>query len=520
MLPQGGALASYAASAMTSADLGVTASTYASFAEIMTGFSFAALAIYLAYESAKGAHSSEVKAGKARYADRKNRRTTEENGKQEHPVRVGKKHPIRRTEVAATLFYGMASLAISSFLYASLTTQVGDPQKVAAVLLLYGVIFGTSVLTFFYSLTLMTYENPDTKGAARAAYLVVVIVGPAVVLRFLADAAQGAWNIRCSGCRQESWPPPLIGGIGLLSILFIFSVLVSQTRILERWRKLYRVCNWLCVRPVLPAMVIFFFTASVAVAAMAVTEPVNYIPSELFIWVSLLVGFLLLALFALACGCVVGPRLSSLPIIRAWLAGDEEDLQYLADTLTAGDVQVAKDGQRYYMTAIEMDNSPIAAWKLITRINGLARTQNPAFGTVKLIGAYDQDRGVNGFLPVVRLASQTQLAATTGVINPDGLLKLHPLPAEPDYLTYAAQSTDVANVLEIMGQLRPPHFPELYKVYEIMQHANALKVAMELAGVSHKQISQFTLTANRQAVIDADLQHQELPHQPLSLIHI
>jgi hypothetical protein len=521
MLPQGGALASYATSAMTSPDLGVTASTYASFAEIMTGFSFAALAIYLAYESAKGAHSAEAKAGKARYSDRKNRRNTKENDKQENPIRVGKKHPIRRTEVAATLFYGMASLAMSSFLYASLTTQVGDPQKVAAVLLLYGVIFGTSVLTFFYSLTLMTYENPDTKGAARAAYLVVVIVGPAVVLRFLADAAQGAWNTGCSGCTPESWPPPLIGGIALLGILLIFSVLVSQTHILERWRTLYGVCNWLCVRPVLPAMVIFLFTASVAIAAMVVTEPLNYIPSELFIWVSLFVGFVLLALFALACGCVVGPRLSSLPVIRAWLAGDEADLQYLADTLPAGDVQVAKDGQRYYMTAVEMDNSPVVAWKLITRINGLARTRNPAFGPVKLTGAYDQDRGVTGFLPAAQLASQTQLSATAGVINSDGLLQLQSHRAEPDYLACAAESTDVANVLEIMGQPRALHFPELYKVYEIMQHAGVLKVAMELADVSHKEMSQFTRTANHQAVVGANPQHQELPQQvPLDPMRI
>jgi hypothetical protein len=72
-----------------------------------------------------------------------------------------------------------------------------------------------------------------------------------------------------------------------------------------------------------------------------------------------------------------------------------------------------------------------------------------------------------------------------------------------------------------MGQPRALHFPELYKVYEIMQHAGVLKVAMELAGVSHKEMSQFTLTANHQAVVGANPQHQELPQQvPLDRMRI
>lgn len=103
-------------------------------------------------------------------------------------------------------------------------------------------------------------------------------------------------------------------------------------------------------------MVIFVFAASVAIAAMLVTEPLSYVPTESFIWGSLMAGFLLLALFALACGCVVGPRLGIPSPIE--LTGNEADLQYLAGILQSGHVRVAKDGDRYYMAAIEMDNSP------------------------------------------------------------------------------------------------------------------------------------------------------------------
>lgn len=300
---------------VTPADLGVTASTYASFAEIMTGFSFAAIAIYLAYESAKGKHSTEGKdkqednAGETEHSSR-NRYNTKEGSKQKLPVVVGREYPIRRTQVAATLFYGMASLAISSFLYASLTTQVESAPKVAAALLLYGVIFGASVLAFFYALTLMTYEHADTRRAAKAAYWVVVIIGPAVVLRFLADAAQGAWNSGTS--TPENWSPPLLGGIIIIAVLLSISVLVSLKRIFEKWTALHGVCNWLCVRPVLPAFVIFICSAVVALAGILVTEPIKFVPSAYFIWGSLIGGFFLLAFFALACGCVVGPRTSRL----------------------------------------------------------------------------------------------------------------------------------------------------------------------------------------------------------------
>jgi hypothetical protein len=301
-------------------DLGVTANTFASFAEIMTGFSFAALAIYLAYESAKGKHSADQKEAEARGPGRNERDTRDAKGDHLPPSRVGAEHPIRRTQVAATLFYSMASLAISSFLYASLTLQVHSAPKIMAALLLYGVVFGISVLTFFYALTLMTYENPATRRAAKAAYLVVVIAGPAVVLRFLAEVAQGAWNCRSFGsCSSESGSPPLLIGIVIFIFLLIISIGISLFRVFEKRPRLYRYCNWLCVRPVLPALVVFIVSVAVALLGIAVTAPFRFAPSEAFIWACLGGGSFLLGFFALACGCAVGPRLNGPPdATAAW----------------------------------------------------------------------------------------------------------------------------------------------------------------------------------------------------------
>jgi len=299
-------------SSTSSSDLGVTANTYTSFAEIMTGFSFAALAIYLAYESSTGKHNAETNT--CGHTDGGASLCTKENDEQRNPIQIGVDFPICRHQVAAALFFSMASLAVSSFLYASLSTQVEYSSKVVAALLPYGVIFGTSVLAFFYSLTLMTYANSFTWLAAKAAYYVVVIAGPTVVLCFLVDAAQGAWYFRCAdGCSPEGWSPPLFGGTISVGVLLGVSLLISWRRVFEKRKSLYWICNLLCVRPVLPTIIIFFFAAVMAAISMLISEPVQYVPSSPFIWGSLIGGVALLAFFALACGCVVGPRLKNPP---------------------------------------------------------------------------------------------------------------------------------------------------------------------------------------------------------------
>jgi len=205
----------------------------------------------------------------------------------------------------------MGSLTISTFLYASLTAHIEDLGTAAGLLLLDGVTFGISALSFFYALTLMTHENPGTRRAARAAYWVVVIVGPAVVLRFLVGAAQGAWNLRCfpQTCPQDNYSPPLLVGLVALGLLLPLSILISKLRIFEEWDILIGVCNKLCARPIWPASATFVIVASVALLEVFITEP-HFTHPALVIWTSLSLGCALLTLFAVACGCVIGPRLN------------------------------------------------------------------------------------------------------------------------------------------------------------------------------------------------------------------
>jgi hypothetical protein len=256
-----------------SSDVIATASGYASVAGFLAGVSFAALAIYLRREGelpAKG---------------------------------IGAK------QVTVTLFYAMASLVMSSFLYASITTQADDVERASAGLLLYGVVFGSSVLTLFYALTLMIYENPHTHFAAKYAYWVVVVAGPAVVLRFLVDAAQSTWRLRypAMGLRED-WSVPLVVGVVFLAILISLSVLITVFGLLQRWSRTRSLRHWLAVRPAFPAVVVFVAAACVTVGSMFMTVPLQFAPTNWFILLSLIAGFALLALFALACGCVVGSR--------------------------------------------------------------------------------------------------------------------------------------------------------------------------------------------------------------------
>ena len=271
----------------TAAGLSSTASSYSSFAGILAGFSFAALAIYLGW-----------------------RPKEEERKSSADQAKDSSNEDVQGPTVAAALFYAMASLIICSFLYASLTAQASDAQKrVPAELLLYGVIFGLSVLALFYALTLMMYEGSHTRDAAKYAYWVVVIAGPIVVLRFLIDAANSAWQARCTlTCPPETWSAPVTLGLVFLFVLLGLSVVITTLRLLHWWAATRWLLKLLYRHPTVPTVAVFVLATCVTVGSLLITTPTQFVPSSFFTLATLTTGFLFLVLFALACGCVVGPR--------------------------------------------------------------------------------------------------------------------------------------------------------------------------------------------------------------------
>jgi hypothetical protein len=270
--------------------LSSTGSSYSGFAGILAGFSFTALAIYLGWRPEEEPSPGQDKS-------QPNRDTPPDQY-------------IQRTTVAAALFYAMASLVMCSFLYASLTAQTSDVQeRVPAELLLYGTIFGLSVLALFYSLTLMMYERSLTRKAARYAYWVVVIAGPIVVLRFLIDAANAVWQVRCSaGCRPDAWSAPVIVGLASLIVLLVLSVIITLFRLLHWWDWSRELLKLLYRHPTAPTIVVFVLATCVTLGSLPLTIPATLTPNGWFTIITLVTAFLSLASFALTCGCVIGPR--------------------------------------------------------------------------------------------------------------------------------------------------------------------------------------------------------------------
>jgi hypothetical protein len=72
----------------------------------------------------------------------------------------------------------------------------------------------------------------------------------------------------------------------------------------------------------------------------------------------------------------------------------------------------------------------------------------------------------------------------------------------------------VAEVLKIMASPAGVNFVELYKVYEIIRHADGLDAAMQAAGISKNAVSRFTRTANHQAAGGEIARHAILACRP------
>ena len=146
------------------------AQAYATFGSLLTGFAFSGLSFYITRKPDPD----------------KPRNQTEVKG------------------IPAAVFLAMVSLGICSFLYANLGSIAAFSPKAAVMALLpYGIVFALSVLSLFYTVTLMMLENlpakdpaddaakaaakDAAKDAARIAYWVVTVAGTVLVLRFLAD---------------------------------------------------------------------------------------------------------------------------------------------------------------------------------------------------------------------------------------------------------------------------------------------------------------------------------------------
>jgi hypothetical protein len=222
---------------LPSLDVAAIAKAYADFGGILVGFGFAVLFHYLTKADPDG--------------QRRKKKNPEDP------------HPVRKAHVTMTVLYAMASLAMTSFLYASLAGeapsspggQLESPPWAVAALLPYGVAFALSVLMLFYGLTLIMLEKKLT-GVAAWSYWMVACAGPAIVLRFLLTAAGAARQAACQGTCGSIWP--LTRGQMFLAVAGMAVGTAAIMLIGMDWRGFRAVRD----HPAAPAIVLFALVAA------------------------------------------------------------------------------------------------------------------------------------------------------------------------------------------------------------------------------------------------------------------
>jgi hypothetical protein len=303
-------------------DIGNVAVAYATFGGLLVGFAFTGLCLYL--QRQPGEDRQEEPAG---YLIART-----------EALVVLDRIPVHA--VAATGFYAMASLGMSTFLYANIAGDSGAQGRDVLALLPYGALLALSVLTLFYFVTLMMLEQPLTREAAKPAFWAATIAGSVVVLSFLAGstrdavcpeavsstAAGGAGAVSKAGGSTPAcglpWPFSFFGiSVILLGALVVFCA-IALSRLLER--PVLRRCflRPLVNRPMLPPAGVFCvaFAVTAWVSVYVNTRPSGSSPGTFPArWIVYLIyglGVLFVAGFALASGCVVYPRIHQTGFLR------------------------------------------------------------------------------------------------------------------------------------------------------------------------------------------------------------
>ena len=207
--------------------------------------------------------------------------------------------------------------------------------------------------------------------------------------------------------------------------------------------------------------------------------------------------------------------------MKAWLTGDEFDLQDLVDLLPSGDVRVVREDDEFYLTSPEIDNPPErmafhdAAEQLITRINGIARVRNPRFQPVALTDRYSEGEGDHIVLKPapcqVRIRGET---VTVTLTKPDGTVVVAGTPSPwPERFAAAASHPDLAEALEVMGRPKLLWWSDLYWVFEIIRDSVKPDEIHELGWATKTEVSSFRGSAQKAR----HARSSAAPKKPMSL---
>jgi len=206
---------------------------------------------------------------------------------------------------------------------------------------------------------------------------------------------------------------------------------------------------------------------------------------------------------------------------KAWLEGHEFDLEILCELFQAGDPLVAQDPlDGYYLefsalqdASGQLDHS--AAEPLVKRINGAARAADQGFRPVHLRGRYTAPDGTMSVMVSTDTAEARSRARATAVVVSGGIPVPEPPPKGPRYVKLAEQDADVADVLRVLGQPAPLDWYDIYKAWEIVEHAlGGSRQVVAQGWVTKADIDRLTASANHPGISGDEARHARMSGTP------
>ncbi len=189
--------------------------------------------------------------------------------------------------------------------------------------------------------------------------------------------------------------------------------------------------------------------------------------------------------------------------VKAWLDGDDFDLQDLTTLFAGGDIKIICDTEGYYLTSTEIDSHSAdaalhsAAIRVLSYVNGIGRVNDPGFRPVRLVGRYSDDNGIHRIIvaDTANFRARGSAAIATNVGGQE-LERSNESNRRASYTQMALPGSDVEEALAIMGQQQPLSWVEMYKIYEIIKHDVDGAIWEQAWGIKKAQLEIFNGSAN------------------------
>ena len=193
----------------------------------------------------------------------------------------------------------------------------------------------------------------------------------------------------------------------------------------------------------------------------------------------------------------------------------------MRELFRAGDPLVAQDpSDGYYLesSALQDSNGQLdhsAAEPLIKRINGVARAADQGFRPVHLRARYTAPDGTTSVVAIAGTAEARSRAWAAAVVVSCGVPVPEPPPKGPRYVKLAEQDADVADVLRVLGPPGSLDCYDIYKSWEIVEHAvGGWRQAVGRGWGTKADIDRLTASANHPGISGDEARHARMRGAP------